>query len=308
MFAVGRSITGRFARRLYAVLLLSLILLSAGARIRSALMARRIHAVLAGLEQVRIDQTNEAELLKTVPYLIRNESEWHIGTSVARSYRVVISNEDDLKWLGRTPGFRLFASSAWGVWSLTAFDKLGYWFGYRYLSFAAGVVVLDGKVSSVWYGIAPQSVFPRAVGNILSVKSVHGFWEPYNMPIRVSSLDDESPQYRVRGDERSLSVIYTYDAPRGLTSNAFQVDLSCFWGLRGCLSAREMAPLLWQDKDAIEAATVSRLKSRTPCPDRVLAGRVRYLPDLNVELLEVANWRRENVNEEGGSGKQYITN
>lgn len=68
-----------------------------------------------------------------------------------------------------------------------------------------------------------------------------------------------------------------------------------------------MAPLLWQDQQNIEAATLARLKSREPCPDRVLGGRVRYLPDVNVLLLEVLDSQREDINEEGERSVAFNT-
>ena len=47
------------------------------------------------------------------------------------------------------------------------------------------------------------------------------------------------------------------------------------------------------------AATAARLTSSNPCPERVLAGRVRALPDLNIALLEVVRARYVGVNTEG---------
>jgi hypothetical protein len=92
-----------------------------------------------------------------------------------------------------------------------------------------------------------------------------------------------------------------------MVSHAFQLDLSCYWNMRGCASARQVAPLLWRDTQAIEARTFSRLHDPgNPCPDRILAGRVRYLPDLNVELLEVTGSRQEPVNEKEHAGEVLI--
>jgi hypothetical protein len=56
--------------------------------------------------------------------------------------------------------------------------------------------------------------------------------------------------------------------------------------------------MLCQDKKSIEGATRARLHSSEPCPDRVLAGRVRYLPDVDVLLLEVVDWRRVDILED----------
>lgn len=122
------------------------------------------------------------------------------------------------------------------------------------------------------------------------------------------STDDENPQFRINGSGRHLDVVYTFDAPPTMTSRAFKVDLSCFWELLGCRHSRQIAPLLWQDKLAIEAATLARLKSNEPCPDRVLAGRVRYFPDSSVLLLESTGFQTKSVNEDGMRVDEVWTN
>ena len=137
----------------------------------------------------------------------------------------------------------------------------------------------------------------------MRVHSAHGFWIAQHLPMWVGDADDESPQYRFRNktgesyipghDESTIDLVYTVDAPQELVSHAFQLDLSCFWNLRGCASARHMAPLMWRDQQAIVDATVSRLHSQDPCPDRILAGRARYQPDLTVDLFEVTESKQE---------------
>ena len=122
----------------------------------------------------------------------------------------------------------------------------------------------------------------------------------------VSSVDDESPQYRPRGGQKGLYVIYTADAPSKLTERAFHLKLGCFWSLRGCKDAREIAPALWQDAQAIQAATYQQLISEK-CPDSIIGGRMRYLPDITVLLLEVTGSRRIEVNEEGGRTEDWFT-
>jgi hypothetical protein len=169
-----------------------------------------------------------------------------------------------------------------------------YWLGFRYVEFGASVWVVDGRVSSVHYGVGRDMLFGWPHGTLVSVRSAHGFWRNRAFPVPVSSADDESPEYRVSGDAKGLLVAYTPDAPRDLVSHALQLDLSCFWNLRGCGLVRDFAPLLWRDKQAIEARTAARLQGQAnPCPDSVLAGRVRTLPDLNVDLLEVIGSRRK---------------
>src|SRR6516164_3773064 len=75
MWIVSR-LTGRWARRIYIAIIFILLCLTTAARLRSYRMACRIQAVLHGLAEVRIDQTSEEQLLKTVPYLIRGERDW----------------------------------------------------------------------------------------------------------------------------------------------------------------------------------------------------------------------------------------
>jgi len=109
------------------------------------------------------------------------------------------------------------------------------------------------------------------------------------------------------GPDSAIGVAYTMDAPRDLIDHAFQIDLHCFWGLRGCDSVRQVVPLLWKDRQAIEGRILARLQSPDPCPDRILAGRVGYILDLNVALLEVVNSRFEEVNSEGDRSEEIVT-
>ncbi len=114
---------------------------------------------------------------------------------------------------------------------------------------------------------------------------------PHALPVPVSDTDDESPAYRVKGTEIVLFAEYSPDAPMELIRHVFELDLSCYWSIRGCDSTRQVATLVWHDKQAIEARATARLHgSGNPCPDSVLAGRIRYLPDLHVELHEVADY------------------
>lgn len=92
-----RKLTGRWARRVYLAIILILLGLTTAARLRSYMMARRIQAVLHGLAEVRIDQTSEDDLLKTVPYLTRSERNSKAGGIEQHWYYAEISNESD--WL-----------------------------------------------------------------------------------------------------------------------------------------------------------------------------------------------------------------
>ena len=205
-----RKLTGRSARRIYFVIILVLLCLTTAARVRSYLMARKIQAILQQMAEIRVDQTNEEQLLKMMPYLTRSQQDWKNGQIVQRWYYTEVSNESD--WLmprlmddsrfrsmiGRNPDW---------------LRRLAYNFGYRYMQFDANVLVQDGRVSQVRYGLSKEGIQPRAVGYIVSVASVHGFWLPYQSGFGVTSEEDMSPQYRPGGDERSLVVTYTNDAP-----------------------------------------------------------------------------------------------
>jgi len=170
-------------------------------------------------------------------------------------------------------------------------------------------LISDRKVSQVDYGLANEWVWPQYagyMGYIVSARSVHGFWLPHQHGFEVTSVEDYSPQYRPSGDDKELTVIYTNDAPQSLTAHAFHLNLSCFWSFRGCEDARKIAPEVWHDTQAIKSATYQQLISEK-CPDAIIEGRMRYLPDVTVLLLEVTGSRRVEVNEEGGRAWDWFT-
>jgi len=251
---IASTLAARWARRTYVVILFSLLLITTAARLRSYFMARKIQAVLHGLADIRLDQTTEEQLTKMVPYLTKKD--WRVGGISHRVYYVQISNESDAQILGPVYGLD---------WS----GHLADWLGNRFISFAASLLVQDGKVSQIEYGLANHWERPQYAGYtgyIVSARSVHGFWLARQSGFGVSSVDDESPQYRPRGGQKGLYVIYTADAPSKLTERAFHLKLGCFWSLRVCKDAREIAPALWQDAQAIQAATYKLLISEK-CPD-----------------------------------------
>jgi hypothetical protein len=320
------KLTGRPARWVYLGLLLLPVIFTTDARIRSVLLTRRIHAVLSGLEQVRVDQTTEEQLLKTVPYLLRHGNGKRDPAGVEWYYQVDISNAVERRWLWRLAATHLFQFLwPWPMDHQTEHTavlsfplKIAYRLGWRYVGFSAQVMVRNGKATSVWYGIEAdvEQGYPRIIYRISSVSamSFHGLWMYHVSPSPVTSALDESPEYRVSTTqtlydaERGLRAEYAADAPRELIAHAFQVDLSCYWSIRGCVSALDIAPLFWRDKQAIEAKAVSRLRGPgNPCPDTVLAARVRYLLDLNVELLEVTDSGRERVNGKREAGESLTT-
>ncbi len=317
-----RLLFGRRARWVYLAFILALVVFSIGLRVRSYLLTRKIYAVLFGLEQVRMDVTTEEQLKKVVPQL----SLVHTSRGEQRSYRVEILNGyRDLGWTRWVPSF-LFTlwpggseSQATDKWTpLPLPFKVAYLLGWRNIAFAADAVVLNGRVSSVGYSLEPDVLVSMPVSYFIVARGTHGFWvDRARRPVPVSSAGDESPDYRfgltagefsfLPAPDSKIGVAYTPEAPHDLASHVFRLDLSCFWGLRGCDSVRQVSPLLWKDRHAIAEATYERLTSADPCPDRILAGRVRTLADLNVALLEVVDSRSEEINREGDRFKELVT-
>src|SRR5450432_1306532 len=289
---IVRVLVGRWTRRICVAFLLFALCFTTAARLRSYFMTRRIEAVLRGLAELRVDRTTEDQLLKSVPYLERKDQDWQVPGVTQHRFYVGISNESD-RFLPRILSF----CPDW-------FIQLTYWLGYRYLGFDASVWTENGRVSRVSYGLARNWARPVQFSYIVSAKSVHGFWYPSGLEL--TSEDDESPQYRPTGNQHGLQVTYTYDAPADLIERAFRLDLSCFWNLTGCDDAREIAPAIWHDVEAIQASALDRLR-RGKCPDSIIEGRMRYLPDLSVFLLEVAGSRRIEVKEEGGMAEEWLT-
>lgn len=294
---VVKTLSGRWARRIYLALLFFLVLISTATRLRTYFLTRKIEAVLHGLSEIHLDQTTEEQMTKIVPHL--TEKDWKGRDFSYRSYYVHISNESDgLPW-----PYALTHSLALPLW----LSRVGDLLGYRYISFDARVLVQDGKVSQVDYGLANQWMRPQApgyVGYIVTARSVHGFWLPGSL--QISSVDDYSPQYRPTRWGNTLAVIYTSDAPPGLTKRIFDLNLDCFWGLRSCADAADIATEISQDVERIQKATYRQLISEK-CPDSIIEGRMRYLPDVSVLLLEVTGSRRLEVNEEGGRAEDWFT-
>jgi hypothetical protein len=322
-----RRLFGRRARQVYLSLLLLAFVFSIGLRARTFLLTRKIQAVLSGLEQVRVDQTTEEQLLRTIPYLVLNNPQLPALPGGRRYYRVDIANSDFYYgWSRWVPDSLL---SLWPVrdsrfpvknkWDFLPLPfKAAYVLGWRHLSFSAYVTVLNGTVSSTGYDLEPDVLIGYPLSYFVVARSVHGFsFSHGGRPVPVHTADDEKPEFRfgavagefslLSGADSAIAVAYTADAPHELIDHAFQVDLDCFWGFRGCGSVRQVVPLLWKDRKEIEGRTIVRLQSADPCPDRVLSGRVRYLLDLNVALLEVAASRSEDINYEGSRSKDIVT-
>ena len=295
----ARKATGRWARQTYACIILVALCLTTAARIRSYLLVRKVQAALQGLAEVRVDQTTEEQLLRILPHLTRRD-DWK-AERTEHIYYEDISNESDFirLWSLPTPLIEPAASVVFGL-------------GYRCLNFYARVIVQDARVSQVTYDLSKECI--RGAVSIVSVRTDHGFWRFHQYPFTVTSREDASPQYRIYEDQfpssggynERLAVIFTNDAPPEKTTRAFQLNLSCFWGLRACQHARQIAPALSEDAKVIEESTYKQLIS-DKCPDSIIEGRVRYLPDVSVLLLEVTRSRRIEVNEEGDKAEDWFT-
>jgi hypothetical protein len=288
------TFTRKWIRRVCVFVLLLLFLITTAARVRSYLMVRKIQAVLHGLSDVRVDQTTEEQLTKSVPYL--SKITWFQGSRT--TYRFEISTENDPRTL------------ALAAYYLDESAHLADWLGYRYIGFMAIIFVENGRVSHIEYGLANRWTRPQSaayIGYIVSARSAHAFWSEYNsQSVHVTSVDDYSPEYRPDGNEKGLTVIYTPAAPISLTRHAYDLKLNCFWGLHGCDDARTVAPSIWQDKQQIQEATYQQIISGK-CPDSIVEGRMRYLPDISLLLLEVTGSKRIEVNEEGGRTEDWLT-
>ena len=64
-----RRVTSRPARRVALFLCLALAFAAVGLHVNSAIFAHRVHRILAGLEQLRPDQTGKGEMLRLLPDL-----------------------------------------------------------------------------------------------------------------------------------------------------------------------------------------------------------------------------------------------
>jgi len=130
------------------------------------------------------------------------------------------------------------------------------------------------------------------------------------MGVGVTSEDDENPDLRFRSYDHYgiLRTEYGSDAPPSVVAHVFSANLACFWGFRRCKGPSDVAPLLWRDKIENDAATLARLKSGNPCPERIITGRMKHLIDLDVSVLESEGSRHITVNIEGRDGDEVLTN
>src|SRR5262249_32386438 len=206
--AIGRTVAGRRARRLYLTLFLLLVILSGVIRIRSYLITRKFQSVLAGLAQLKVDSTSEEQLVRTVPYLVRDAKEYPEGAHLEHIYRARFSsNDNDLRlfrrwfqwvaWLFPSRGSGFSERGVENKWDcLDGSLKTAYLLGWRHMAFYAGIGVRDGVVSSISYYIEPDIFAGAPTSYLVVARSAHGFWAERNRPLPVRSVDDESPEYR----------------------------------------------------------------------------------------------------------------
>jgi hypothetical protein len=107
----------------------------------------------------------------------------------------------------------------------------------------------------------------------------------------LSDSFDENPEYQVhtfhKWPDKNLGIRFFLGAAEERRFHAFQLQLSCMQRLKGCRFAREILPAAYEDMEQISLAARERLDSRAPCPDRILAARVKHFPKLDIRLAEV---------------------
>ena len=306
---LGRAVTGRIARRTYAVILILLFIVGVAFRIHTYIFARRFQKVLSGLSTLHIDQTTEEDLQRQVPYLVRTNYErvvkpsietGDVQTGVLRAYCASYTNRDAWIWFGnrasRFSQATIDKNMRTTSWVVTAADLLG----FRYFDFSACVLVFNGKVSRISYGVADDLIFPLAVSDQVSVTSFHSRWGPWHMYAEVPAVADESPAFFLSYEyEGRFSFLYNPNAPDAVRRHLFQVNLNCFWHLFRCDDAREIAPALVHDIDLVNLAAIARINSANSCPDRIIAARARYWPDISVVLAKSLGSHEVAVNEVG---------
>lgn len=315
-----RMIWGRYARITYAVLILGVTALSTGLRLRTYLETRKIQAVLSGMARVRVDVTREEEVLKIVPHLIQDPNSPNYYLAEVKNFSgdlwtVWIPSLLQHLWPNEIGAESLLVKDKWRVMGLPT--RIAYVLGWRHLRFFASITVSNGTVSQMGYSLQPDLFIAWPADEFVSARTVHGYLRARGQPIRVGSIGEEVPDFRFgaiasqfswfAGADSALAVAYTPAAPADMVAHVFEADLTCFWGFKGCDSVRQVVPSLWRDRERLAARTEQRFASADPCPDEVLAGRVRTLPDLSVALLEVVHSREMAVNHEGDQTPEFAT-
>jgi hypothetical protein len=276
---IWRQITSRWARRILLSVATALFVTTVALRVYAAMWEHRVNGILSRMSQLQLDQTTEAELLTRLPEL---RAEKPSGESRAHEdcYTINLSNWPD----GLLS--RLFNK----VQSKSTY-KMGHWLGLRFWVFSADIRLRQKRVHNLSYNLVVDDGtydYPDFVN--VWVRSVRGYGSR-----NVSSIEDQSPDYRVRSyfkwPRLTLRVEFTPHAPPELAHHAFDIRLNCIWSLRGCQTARDLLPLSWQDKEDIKNAALARLRSSNPCPDTLLLRMARDVA--NILLVEVVRVRPE---------------
>jgi hypothetical protein len=286
-------VTNRWPRRIFLVIFLFVAIAVGGSQVSMFWMARKTQAILHGLKQVRIDATSEDQLTQLVPYLTKYD--WVRDGAAHRGYEAKISND-------QPPPYKLpwQAELLYWIERETGHHQIGNWIGYTPFDFELWIDIRDGKVSKIAYSVDASGGWPRLAGHtgIVAVRSVHSSWARDPWRLGINSIEDFSPQYDAESWPRMIRATYTSDAPANVTERLFDLDLVCMWKLfNRCEAPQQIAPKIDEDAKSIAALARQQIESGK-CPDSIVAGRMKYLPDVTVTLLEVSGSRRVDVDED----------
>ena len=293
-----RRLCSKIARRVGLSFITLVTVTTVSLRIQSAIFARRVHSTLAGLEQLRLDQTTRAELLERVPNLRAGTGFPDARCRSDECFSVEISN------VPNGLAYRLYekTKSHW-------LHRVTYLLGYRFFDFSAGVGLHRGKVSEAGYRVSVDDGTDQGLGG--TIISVGGTTElGVAAGNTLSDAFDQSPDYRVKNlrkwPDQVLAVNFETTAPPQSLQHAFDVRLSCMWSFAGCKTAKQIVPFVWEDLLSIPAAASSRLRGSEPCPDRILAPRVSHFPDIDILLLRVERVTADLETSQGQEPKSQV--
>ena len=249
------------------LLVSAVLLLSIALRVHAAVFEYRVTSIVHRLPRLRLEEAPPSELPKLIPALrpcLKSDS-LSPGDSC---YEVHFAS--NLIWRAGPYGY-----------------KVAYWLGARYWDFSASVSIRQNKVRRVGYNvILNNGSLKEPWLTSVAVKSVRGYRSWYLDPTQ-----DESPEYRVtkyfKWPDQSIQIVFTPNAPTSAVHHAFDINLNCIWYLRGCQTASELIPRADEDYQNIRRSAFARLRSPSPCPDRILLRRARDVAD--ILLVEVEN-------------------
>ena len=244
-------LTSRASRRVGLSIVLALVTLALSLRVYTAIFVYRVHTILAGMEQLKSEQTTRGEMLRLIPALRLGVLPDDAKYGADERFSVEISNYETF----------FFATKVLSRLGLHAWR------------FRAGVDVRKEKVHGFGYS--------------LCLFGDSGYYEPIILrsenllrmgDIRqgnvMEALRDESPNYQAwsyfKWPELELNVAFSPAASPELIHHAFDVRLGCMLAF-GCGKVRQMLPLVWDDKQRIEAA--ARTAFRVLIPARTASCR-----------------------------------